>query len=98
MGAARISTKPYSWTSHAELLISGRADSDAPKGWPAEGRVEVKNVWMRYAPQQPPVLKGLTLTINPMEKVGIAAVHGAHRGSSRESDPSFTAVWRKGNN
>ncbi|XP_052125650.1 ATP-binding cassette sub-family C member 4 [Frankliniella occidentalis] len=58
------------------------ASGPAPKpDWPAEGRVELKNVWMRYAPEDPPVLKGLTLTINPTEKVGIVGRTGAGKSS-----------------
>lgn len=42
---------------------------NAPKGWPADGCVVFKNVYMRYADEEPPVLKGLNMIIYPGEKV-----------------------------
>ncbi|KAJ1523375.1 hypothetical protein ONE63_001242 [Megalurothrips usitatus] len=70
---------------YADLPTEGAAHS--PKGiqpkpdWPKDGRLEMKNVWMRYAPEDPPVLKGLNLVINPMEKVGIVGRTGAGKSS-----------------
>lgn len=44
--------------------------AETPKDWPSHGCVEFKGVYMRYAEEEPPVLKGLTLRIKPTEKVG----------------------------
>ena len=38
--------------------------------WPDMGKIEFKNVYMKYRPELPHVLKGLTFTINGGEKVG----------------------------
>lgn len=43
--------------------------AETPKDWPSHGCVEFKGVYMRYAEEEPPVLKGLTLKIKPTEKV-----------------------------
>ena len=46
-------------------------DQAPPAPWPAEGRIEFKDVVFKYRPELPPVLKGLTMTIQAGEKVGI---------------------------
>ena len=40
--------------------------------WPSQGIIAMNNVTMRYREGLPLVLKGMTLTINAHEKVGIA--------------------------
>lgn len=42
---------------------------NAPKGWPKDGSIVFKNVYMRYSDDDPPVLKSLNMVINPGEKV-----------------------------
>jgi ABC-type bacteriocin/lantibiotic exporter with double-glycine peptidase domain len=42
-----------------------------PASWPADGRVELKNVVFKYRPELPVVLKGISMTVNAGEKVGI---------------------------
>lgn len=44
-------------------------DHRPPPGWPDQGAIDFKNVVMRYRPDLPPVLKGLTVSIRPAEKV-----------------------------
>lgn len=39
--------------------------------WPAEGRVELKDVFLSYRPELPPVVKGISMDVRPGEKVGI---------------------------
>lgn len=39
--------------------------------WPAEGRVELKDVSLSYRPGLAPVLKGISMEVRPGEKVGI---------------------------
>ncbi|XP_039312865.1 probable multidrug resistance-associated protein lethal(2)03659 isoform X2 [Solenopsis invicta] len=55
--------------------------SNAPKNWPEEGCIKFKNVYMRYADEDPPVLHGLNLVINPGEKVGVVGRTGAGKSS-----------------
>lgn len=44
---------------------------EPPIDWPSKGRIEFKNVFMRYSDDDPPVLRALYLTIQPSEKVNI---------------------------
>ena len=46
-------------------------DSTPPAPWPNQGRVELKDVVLSYRPQLPPVLKGVSMSIQAGEKVGI---------------------------
>lgn len=39
--------------------------------WPAEGRLELKNVFLSYRPELPAVLKGLSMSVGAGEKIGI---------------------------
>ncbi|CAE8713287.1 unnamed protein product [Polarella glacialis] len=49
--------------------------------WPLEGRVELQEVQLRYRPELPLVLTGLSLTIEPREKLGICGRTGAGKSS-----------------
>ena len=46
-------------------------DRKPPASWPADGRIELKDVVLKYRPELPPVLKGLSMSVKPGEKVGI---------------------------
>lgn len=46
-------------------------DKKPPASWPADGQIELKDVVLKYRPELPPVLKGLSLSVKPGEKVGI---------------------------
>ncbi|XP_058800224.1 ATP-binding cassette subfamily C member 4-like [Phymastichus coffea] len=54
---------------------------EPPVDWPAHGKIEFKNVFMRYSDDDPPVLQSLTLIIQPNEKVGIVGRTGAGKSS-----------------
>jgi ABC-type multidrug transport system fused ATPase/permease subunit len=47
-----------------------------PENWPSEGKVQVKDLVIRYAPDLPDVLKSVSFTINPKEKIGIVGRTG----------------------
>lgn len=49
--------------------------------WPQEGRITFKNYSTRYRPGLPLVLKGLNLTIQPGEKVGVIGRTGSGKSS-----------------
>ena len=46
-------------------------DNKPPASWPADGRVELRNVVFKYRPELPAVLKGVSMTVNAGEKIGI---------------------------
>lgn len=39
--------------------------------WPSEGKIEVKDLRIRYAPDQPDVLKGVSFSANAREKIAV---------------------------
>ncbi|KAB0797835.1 hypothetical protein PPYR_09004 [Photinus pyralis] len=49
--------------------------------WPQFGEVKFVNVFLQYFPQDPPILKNLTFTIRPLEKVGVVGRTGAGKSS-----------------
>ncbi|XP_031342453.1 probable multidrug resistance-associated protein lethal(2)03659 isoform X4 [Photinus pyralis] len=49
--------------------------------WPDFGKIEFKNVFLRYSDTAPYVLQDLNFTIRPMEKVGIVGRTGAGKSS-----------------
>lgn len=56
-------------------------DSRPPPDWPQSGGVEFKQVSLRYSPDDEPVLKKLTFSIKPGEKIGIVGRTGAGKSS-----------------
>ncbi|XP_026390011.1 ABC transporter C family member 2-like [Papaver somniferum] len=52
-----------------------------PPGWPSSGSIKFEDVVLRYRPELPPVLHGLSFTISPSEKVGIVGRTGAGKSS-----------------
>ena len=59
-----------------------------PVDWPKKGKLEIDNLSMRYRPGLPLVLKNLTFTVNPGEKVGICGRTGSGKSSM------FVALFR----
>jgi len=53
-----------------------------PEGaWPTEGLVEFRNYALRYRPELDLVLKNISVTLNPGEKIGICGRTGAGKSS-----------------
>ncbi|CAL5411679.1 unnamed protein product [Camellia sinensis] len=52
-----------------------------PPGWPSSGSIKFENVVLRYRPELPPVLHGLSFTVPPSDKVGIVGRTGAGKSS-----------------
>ncbi|KAA8514856.1 hypothetical protein F0562_018035 [Nyssa sinensis] len=52
-----------------------------PPGWPSSGSIKFEDVVLRYRPELPPVLHGLSFTIHPSDKVGIVGRTGAGKSS-----------------
>jgi ATP-binding cassette subfamily B protein len=48
---------------------------------PLRGRIEFKDVWFRYSPAHPWVLRGLNLTVQAGRSVGIVGVNGAGKST-----------------
>lgn len=54
---------------------------EVPASWPTVGRIEFKNVVYAYAREMQPVLRGVSFTVRPMEKIGIVGRTGAGKSS-----------------
>ncbi|OWM71292.1 hypothetical protein CDL15_Pgr011419 [Punica granatum] len=52
-----------------------------PPAWPSSGSIEFEDVVLRYRPELPPVLHGLSFTVPPSDKVGIVGRTGAGKSS-----------------
>ncbi|CAF3162568.1 unnamed protein product [Rotaria sp. Silwood2] len=52
-----------------------------PSNWPTEGRIEFNDFQLRYRPELEPVLKGISLRIEPRSKIGIIGRTGAGKSS-----------------
>jgi len=66
---------------YAEIEAEPEGGEDPPAAWPAEGRIEVKELTVRYAKNLPPVLKGLNFTVGAGERVGIVGRTGAGKST-----------------
>lgn len=58
-----------------------QAVTTIPKQWPSEGRLEFKNVNLKYTEKDPYVLKDICFTVQPKEKIGIVGRTGAGKSS-----------------
>ncbi|XVF45970.1 hypothetical protein PTKIN_Ptkin02bG0250500 [Pterospermum kingtungense] len=56
-----------------------------PCGWPSSGSIQFQDVVLRYRPELPPVLCGLSFTTSPSEKLGIVGRTGAGKSSMLNS-------------
>ncbi|XP_076648686.1 putative multidrug resistance-associated protein lethal(2)03659 isoform X2 [Halictus rubicundus] len=78
-------------TSVERVLEYSKVDSEPPlestpekkpkDSWPEEGKIEFKNLSLRYDPAEAPVLKSLNFVVNPQEKIGIVGRTGAGKSS-----------------
>lgn len=64
--------------SEAPLIIE---NNTSPPGWPSSGIIEFKDVVLRYRPELPPVLHGISFLIQRSEKIGIVGRTGAGKSS-----------------
>ncbi|CAL7941040.1 unnamed protein product [Xylocopa violacea] len=65
----------------SEPPLESAPDKKPKETWPEEGKVEFKNVSLRYDPAEAPVLKNLNFMIYPQEKIGIVGRTGAGKSS-----------------
>ncbi|KAH8100094.1 P-loop containing nucleoside triphosphate hydrolase protein [Cristinia sonorae] len=63
-------------------------DQKPPAPWPSKGEVELRDVELKYRPELPSVLRGLSMRIAPGEKIGIVGRTGAGKSSI------MTALYR----
>ncbi|KAL2168786.1 hypothetical protein VTG60DRAFT_6825 [Thermothelomyces hinnuleus] len=66
---------------YTELPTEPLDGQKPPAAWPTEGRIEVNDLVVAYAPDLPPVLKGLNFTVNRNERIGVVGRTGAGKSS-----------------
>lgn len=66
---------------YTELPTEDLGGQSPPAAWPTEGRIEVDNLVVSYAPDLPPVLKGLTFGVERNQRVGVVGRTGAGKSS-----------------
>ncbi|OIW13296.1 hypothetical protein TanjilG_25402 [Lupinus angustifolius] len=52
-----------------------------PPNWPSQGNVDIKDLQVRYRPNTPLVLKGITLSISGGEKIGVVGRTGSGKST-----------------
>lgn len=60
-----------------EPPLESEPSKTPPYSWPEFGRIEFRNVTMRYFENESPVLKNLNFTIDSKEKIGVVGRTGA---------------------
>ncbi|KAM3457842.1 hypothetical protein MY3296_000915 [Beauveria thailandica] len=65
----------------AEAPTERQGGEDAAVSWPASGRLEVKEVTVRYDADLPPVLRGITFSLAARERLGVVGRTGAGKTS-----------------
>ncbi|KAK3903780.1 P-loop containing nucleoside triphosphate hydrolase protein [Staphylotrichum tortipilum] len=66
---------------YTELTTEALDGKSPPAAWPTEGRIEVEDLVVGYAPDLPPVLKGLTFSVERNERIGVVGRTGAGKSS-----------------
>jgi ABC-type multidrug transport system fused ATPase/permease subunit len=66
---------------YQELKTEDMGGQRPPAAWPTEGRVEINDLVAGYADDLPPVLKGLSFSINRNERIGVIGRTGAGKSS-----------------
>ncbi|CAK7208374.1 hypothetical protein SEUCBS140593_000151 [Sporothrix eucalyptigena] len=66
---------------YTELPTEDLGGRSPPAAWPTEGRIEVDNLVVSYAQDLPPVLKGLTFSVERNQRVGVVGRTGAGKSS-----------------
>lgn len=64
-----------------ERSLDTPPEKKPPRTWPEHGEIKFHNVFLKYSPNDPPVLKNLSFTVKPQEKVGIVGRTGAGKSS-----------------
>ncbi|KAI1771461.1 ABC multidrug transporter [Hypoxylon cercidicola] len=70
------------------------APPSLPEPWPSQGRVEFRDVTVKYALDGPDILQDLSLTINPGERVAIVGRTGSGKSTLALSLLGFTNVTK----
>lgn len=66
---------------YSRLPTEDRGGDSPPAAWPTEGQLEVDNLVSGYAPDLPPVIRGLSFHVEKNQRVGVVGRTGAGKSS-----------------
>ncbi|KAG8163353.1 hypothetical protein KVR01_006650 [Diaporthe batatas] len=66
---------------YTELPTETLEGSSPPAAWPTGGSIDVDDLVVGYAPDLPPVLKGLSFSVKTNERIGVVGRTGAGKSS-----------------
>lgn len=66
---------------YSEIEIEKQDGIEPPAAWPAQGRVEVDDLVITYAPDLPPVLRAISFRVEPKERCAVVGRTGAGKSS-----------------
>ena len=76
-----LSLLKYKNKELSETDANNKKMIDVPDNWPANGKIEIKNLYARYRDHLDFVLKDINITINSHEKIGIVGRTGSGKSS-----------------
>ena len=68
---------------YRDLDVEEQGGDEVRASWPEKGRVEIKDLEVGYAEDLPSILKGLTFTAEPNQRIGVVGRTGAGKLSFR---------------
>ncbi|KPI39751.1 ATP-dependent bile acid permease [Cyphellophora attinorum] len=66
---------------YSNIALEKQGGEEPPAAWPTRGELEVDNLVVSYAPDLPPVLKGLTFSVAQNQRIGVVGRTGAGKSS-----------------
>ncbi|PWY79218.1 ABC transporter [Aspergillus heteromorphus CBS 117.55] len=66
---------------YSTIDTENQGGHNPPAAWPTRGKVEVEDLVVSYAPDLPPVLDGLSFTMEDNQRVGVVGRTGAGKSS-----------------
>jgi ABC-type multidrug transport system fused ATPase/permease subunit len=66
---------------YTKMLPEDQSGHSVAQSWPLKGRLVVKDLQVKYAPDLPLVLKGLSFTVESRERVGVVGRTGSGKSS-----------------
>jgi ABC-type multidrug transport system fused ATPase/permease subunit len=66
---------------YSEIETESQGGEEVPASWPSQGKMEVENLVVAYAPDLPPVLRRLNFEVKPKERIGVVGRTGAGKSS-----------------
>ncbi|KAL8950107.1 MAG: hypothetical protein Q9222_003834 [Ikaeria aurantiellina] len=66
---------------YSEIPTEKQEGSHVPAAWPTEGNLDIKDLVAGYAPDLPPVLKGLSFSVAKNQRIGVVGRTGAGKSS-----------------